>query len=368
MRRWLGLAVACLTSLGAAACSGSCSDQPKPKPKSPAKPGDPRVTVQSRGGDPKITLQVGRWTGLRYTWVIENEGTFGVLGQAQAKLPKTVGTINFKVTRGTADPVFRDRDGTRIQLVQESATLSEVRIESASIPPEVLTELNKLMALFAGTRTKQLVADDGEIVELTTELLGGKKPPEEIAVALDNVWDIQRRFPFRMPPGAVGVGAKWRFTETVKANGVRAVQLADMKLEAINQERVKIRIRVRQHAPRQELKHPEKKDGQVMLEQYRGDGDGHMLIDRLTGVVVEARLATTAKLVVSDKTAAPDKQKTTFMAANMMSARGSFPKAPADGGADAAADAASDAGAAGSAATPPASISAPTPSASSRTP
>jgi len=165
--------------------------------------------------------------------------------------------------------------------------------------PEAILRANRDLERFVGTTTRQLVSEDGELVEVKTELVGGKPPAPEVKRALDETWEVQRRFPFRLPRVPVGVGARWRFADAIELNGVRAMQIAEMQIADMDATRVKIRIRLRQQAPRQEVPHPLDPNDTAMLERYRGDGEGELVMDRVSAVLLDARLATTANLEVS---------------------------------------------------------------------
>lgn len=307
----LRIALLSAASTAAAACSSTCRAQPTPA--ADAAPAEPvaRIDIQSRGAEPRVLLQIGRWAGLRYTSTFSTESSFGVEGGPPVKAPTLIAALRTEVLRGTADPVVRETDAGTLRLVQERSTIGEFGIDPQGLPPAVAEAANRNLSLIAGSATLQLVEEDGEVVEMRTELLGGFEPPRDVADALDETLDAQRRFPFRLPSGPVGVGAKWRFSDPIRLRGIRLTQVADMSLIAIDEGSARIRIRLRLQAPRQEVPHPLDPTATATLEQYRGDGDGEMRIDRLTGIVLEARVATTGTLRLSALT--PQGQKTTTL-------------------------------------------------------
>lgn len=301
-RRLLRAVVASSAWALGAGCSSTCRS--KPAPTVDAAPAEPvaRIDIQSRGGEPRVLLQIGRWSGLKYTSTFSTESSFGVEGAPPVKAPTLVAALRTEVLHGTADPVVRETDAGRRRLVQERSTIGEFGIDSEGLPPAVADALDRNLGLLAGSATLQLVDEDGEVVEMRTELLGGFEPPLEVAAALDESLDAQRRFPFRLPTGPVGVGAKWRFSDPIRLRGIRLTQVSDMSLIAFDEGSARIRIRLRLQAPRQEIPHPLDPSATATLEQYRGDGDGEMRIDRLTGIVLEARVATTGTLRVTAAT------------------------------------------------------------------
>lgn len=315
-----GRRVVLVLALCLPACSSWCSsrDDAKPAPK----PAAPRVELLEPGREPRVELEVGRWTGLRYWMMVENEGSFGVQGLPPAKAPKSTVTLAFEVVRGAADPIERERDGEKLRLIEERSVLEHVTVSSSELAPEQLQVVQNAFGLLRGTTTKQLVSDSGEIVEIKTELVGGQKPTPEIQRLLDEAFDVQRRFPFRLPRRPVGVGARWRFKEPMELKGISATQIADMTLVALGERSARIGIRVRLQAGSQTIPHPLDPARTATLDGFRGDGDGELEIDRMTAVVLSSRLATTATLKLSSQDAKQQKQTATFMSANVLVMRG----------------------------------------------
>lgn len=313
-------------------CAKACS--PEGKTDEPQKPAVVEtaggVKLTNAGREPKNKLEVGRWTGLQYQQTVESSGSIGLSGAPPARGPTLSATTSFSVLRGTADPVAKTIDGRKLSLVEERGELVDVHAESKEVPPEALKQLDQGLALLVGIVTRQLVAEDGEVAEVTTELVGGKKPTPEIKQLLDKTFDAQRRFPFRLPPTPVGVGAKWSFSEPIVIQGIHATQASEMTLTSFDEHTAKIAIVVRQQGGRQELQHPLDPSAWATVEQYRGDGNGEFRIDRLTAVVLDAHLATTGSLRLSWKEGDQPKNAT-FIAASVTNIRGHI-GAAADGG------------------------------------
>jgi hypothetical protein len=320
------------------ACSSWCNKEP-PAAK-PTKPSAARVELQNPGKEPRAELEVGRWSGFRYWQIVENDSSFGTEGLPPAKAPTSSLTTQYEVVRGVADPIVRERDGAELRLIEEKGVIADVQLSSAELPAEALSALQTVFGALSGTTTKQLVSDAGEIVELQTELVGGKKPAPAIKRFLDEAFDAQRRFPFRLPPAPVGVGARWRFTDPREIKGVKATQVAEMTLMALDQETARIGIRLRLQAGTQMIPHPLDPLRQATLESFRGDGDGQLTVARMSAVVLAARLATTASLKLSTQEPGQARKSVTFTSASVLRLRGGTGTAPA---AEPAADAAPDA-------------------------
>ena len=290
------LAALFCTTLGA--CNRSCScDRKAPVANLPdAAITEARVTIMSTGREPRARLEVGRWSGFSARMTVETEGSLSIQGQVPVKVPAAIATLRLDTLRGIGDPIIRNRNGRELRLIEERGLIEKIELKPGQFPPEVLAKLNETFRALSGTTMRQLVAEDGEVVELTTELVGGVQPAPEHKRVLDGAWEMQRRFPFRIPSEPVGPGARWRFSELVEYQGIRTIQIADMTLTALDDSTARIRIALRHQAPRQELPHPLDPRQTAVLEHYRGDAEGELTIDRTTALQLEARLATTVNL------------------------------------------------------------------------
>lgn len=314
----LGLVVVCAApALVLASCGSRCGS----KKQAEVDKGDAQaanVEVLDPGKAPRVQLAVGRWSGLAFTTEYTSDGSIGIVGAPPIKAPTTVMRVGFDVQRGTADPVIRPGPEGEQRLVQQQAVIESLVVRSDQLPPAAVQKFNESLAALAGTSMIQLVGEDGAIVDVKTQTVGGTEPPARVKKMLDDTWSNQRHFPFRLPPAAVGVGAHWRFSDPIDRQGIHAIQVADMTLLSMDDKVVKIRIRVRRSAPRQEIKNPMDPDATAMLEQYRGDGEGELTMDRLTAVVLGARLATTASLKLSAINSKGETQFRTLVAATLL--------------------------------------------------
>jgi hypothetical protein len=308
---------------GGGACSSSCRGCGKGTPgaAADAAPANARVELITSGREPRAKLEVERLTGFRYFSELESESSFGIQGQVPTVLPAASARLKNEVIRGLGDPVLQKRGTANLRLIEERATLEKLAVRSSAFPPEFVAQFNAGLSVFAGTTTRSLVAEDGEVVEMKTELIGGKKPTPEMAAVLDATWEAQRRFPFRLPADPVGPGARWRFSESLEFRKVRGLQLAEMHLLTLDDRSARIRIRLRHQCPRQEVPHPLNPKDTAMLEHYRGDADGEVTIDRSTAILLDGRLATTATLRMTGNVDGGP-QTVTFVAATLIKVRG----------------------------------------------
>lgn len=293
------------------------------------------MQVLATGAEPRSKLEVGRWTGLEYRLESESQGSFGLSGQPPTKTPTAHLSSVFEVVRGTADPVEREIDGRRLRLVEERAVLERIEVKSPSMDPVALGQLNAAFGLLRGLTTRSLIGEDGEVVEVVTESVGGVKPPPEVKKIIDDALDAQRHFPLRLAPVPVGVGARWRFSEPLDVRGVKAVQVAEMTLLELGDDKARIAIKSRHQAPKQSVPHPTEPGLTASLDALRGDSEGELTIDRLTACVISARLTATSYLTLSWADPSGETRNATFMQAEVQRLSGAIIEADA-GPADAA--------------------------------
>lgn len=310
-------------ALFAPGCDTMCRKKPVGSaPDAGAEPAPGAVEVLSQGAEPRFKLELGRWAGLVYELETESDGSFGRSDMPPAKAPTSSLRLNVEVQRGTADPVVEERDGRKLRMVDERATLERIELSSPTAPADFLAKLNAAFGLLKGLTTRSLVAENGEIISVTTENVGGVVPPPEIKKILDEALSGQRYFPFRLPPEPVGVGARWRFSAPMEARGVKALQIADATLIALTKKTARIGIRARHQAPRQEVPHPTEPGLTATLANLRGDADGEITIDRLTACILSARFSSTSFLTMTWVGQDGHDQTATFLQAQVQRMRG----------------------------------------------
>lgn len=312
-------------ALTAGACSSTCSSDSERREGTSDAASDAStsgVEVLDPGRTPRVTLRVNRWRGQRYGTKLVAESTLGALGAAPVKLPTLEMELRAQVLRGSADPqIHPSQDGEKLRLVEEQLEVRSLRYSGAHIPAPLLTEGNSALALLVGTTARQLLTEDAEVHALSVDLVGGERPSQTVKQAVDEAWDAQRHFPLRLPPMPVGVGARWRFVETLDLHGVRLLQVADASLVGVRPKSVSLRLRIKQHAPRQKIPHPMDPKRSALLEIFRGDGEGELTLDRVTAVTLEGRLTTTAHLSLSSE-GPTGREKLSLVSVNTIRSKG----------------------------------------------
>jgi hypothetical protein len=251
------------------------------------------------GSAPRVELRVIRWSGLRYRTVLETTGAMALEGQPTVPGPTVVMSVAHDVLRGSADPITVRRDGGLVRIVEERGVLESVSLRHSITPAPIVDSWNKILLPLRGTTFRYQVAEDAAIASMRSELIGGVEPPLEVNKALDAGFETQRHFPFRLPPVAVGNGARWRFREKLDVNGVHTVQVVEMSLRALDDRQATVGIRLRQEAPKQEVRNPLVPGKMATLEGLRGDGEGEVSVDRTTGIPLASRLTGMARVTLS---------------------------------------------------------------------
>jgi hypothetical protein len=300
------LVVAFAGALVASGCglrSCGCDKKVGKESEAPVVPPGSDVEVFSTGSKPQVTLRIARWPGLKYRVTTTADGSSGVEGQPPAHGPTVTMTLLFDVVHGSADPIVRHADGSIQRLIEEHAVLESLSVREAQAPPQLVADYNRLLTVFRGTTMRQFLAETGQVVDIESELLAGFKPPPEVKKAMDGSLDAQRDFPFRLPPILppipVGVGASWRFRQTIVVNGAHVIQIADMSLRALDDRSATVHFTLRMEARRQSVPHPFEPGRTATLDAFRGSGDGEAVIDPLTGIAVRGRLSTNTHFALS---------------------------------------------------------------------
>jgi hypothetical protein len=275
------------------------------------------------GSLPRLELRVIRWSGLKYRSVLETTGSLALEGQPVVPGPTVIMTELREVLRGSADPITTRRDGGLVRIVEERGIFENVSIRHALTPAPVVDSWNQLLLPLRGTSFKYQVTEGAAIESIRSELIGGIEPPLEVTKALDVGFEAQRHFPFRFPPTPVGIGARWRFREKLDVNGVHAEQVIDMSLRALDDDQATVTIRLRQEAPKQQVPHPLVPGKTAMLEVLRGDGEGEITVDRMTGIPLKGRLTGIARLTLSGELGGAHGQAT-LVWTSLVTAKGSI--------------------------------------------
>jgi hypothetical protein len=302
-----GAAAALMLASGCDLKGCSCS---KPTNKAEAHRVHSDVEMLSEGERPRVELRVARWSGLRYRLVLESSGSAGIEGQPIVAVPTVTMTIETEVLRGSANPIEARHDAGLLTMIEERCTLTSLTTRHDATPKPIVDGWNLALLPLRGTTSRQKVAESAAVIWVGTELVGGLVPPEPVKKSLDAAFEAQRHFPFRLPPTSVGVGARWRFKEKLLVNGIETAQVADMSLRSVDPNTATVGLNVRQEAPAQIVPHPFAPGAKATLNLYRSDGDGELVVDRLTAIPLKGRLTSTAQLVLSDDiTGAPRSAK-----------------------------------------------------------
>jgi hypothetical protein len=256
------------------------------------------VTMVTDGAEPKVTLRVARRTGLRYRMIVEGSGSMALEGAPPLQGPTMTSTVDREVLRGSADPVVATVDGGMMQLIEERAVIQRMTVKQADAQPGVLEAWNRMLHPLEGTPLRMLIAESAAVVSVEGEH-GDVQPPKEVQAMVQQTLESQKHFPFRLPSRAVGVGARWRFSDKLDFAGIHLTQIAEMTLKRIDETSAVVGLVLHQEAVRQAIPHPFMPGKRAMVDQFRGDGDGELEVDRLTAIVKKGRLVSAARITLT---------------------------------------------------------------------
>jgi hypothetical protein len=252
------------------------------------------------GSAPRIDLGVERWAGLRWRLTSSARSSLGIEGRRPVTGPLLTTISDFEVVRGSADPVRRLIDGVEVRCVEELGKVVEVRIEALAFARTGAGSPGAQRASWLdGTSARLWTSERGTIVDADIETVGEVTPDATMKESLKELVSVQRRLPFVLPAESVGVGARWKLKQEIEVRGASATQETELELRSFDARAAQIHFRSRLTAPRQSLPHPERMGELVTLERLRGDVEGDLSIDRLTGIFRRASLALTASLTVT---------------------------------------------------------------------
>lgn len=289
-----------------AGCSYACEDYEPPAAPVVAREtvglGEDLLEVQDTGQGDKISLSLQRWRGLRYRVHASSQGSFGMEGRRPITAPPLRSVSLFEVLRGSAEPAERKLDGGTVRCVEELMTLEEVSVDALSFKvSDAGSSGAQRVPWLDGTTFRACTDERATMLALEVETVGHEPPTEEVRRQLDDVLDVYRRLPLVLPEQAVGVGARWRLEQPLAIRGAKAHQSTELTLQSFDDQRARLRFKGRITAPRQEVPHPERPWETATLERFRGDSQGEVVLDRLTGVFLSAHYTTTGALSITSE-------------------------------------------------------------------
>ncbi|HVU01962.1 MAG TPA: hypothetical protein VHE30_09430 [Polyangiaceae bacterium] len=294
-----GLLVLGAFSLGCGPKGCSCKGLPKnPLFGVQKAPVHSDVEMISEGAEPKVALRVARWAGLRYRLIVEGSGSMALEGGPPLEGPTVTTTVDREVLRGSADPIVTTVDGGTMDLIEERAVITRMAVRQPGAAPGTVDAWNRMLHPLEGTPLRFLVAESAAVVSVEGER-GDVAPPKEVQAMVKQTLETQRHFPFRLPSVPVGVGARWRFSDRLEFAGIQIEQIAEMTLKSLSESTAIVGLVLRQGAARQTIPHPFYPGKVAMVEQFRGDGDGQLEVDRLTAIVKKGRLVSAARLTLT---------------------------------------------------------------------
>jgi hypothetical protein len=177
-------------------------------------------------------------------------------------------------------------------------------IASPDISPEVLAAMKKSFKSMTGIKLDVVISSNGQII--SKKLILPKNIDPMIKTTLEQFDRSIEQLSTQLPPGKLGLGAKWKMNNTIKAAGIELVQSSTAEIVEINDTGITVKTHITQSAPPQNLVVPETAasgvKSKLMSLTSSGDGTYVMKFDSL--LPVTGKISTTSESKISIQMAA----------------------------------------------------------------
>jgi len=164
------------------------------------------------------------------------------------------------------------------KLVQRETTFLNVSATSKDLPPEMAQQMNAQFALLKGTQLIESVTPYGEVANL--QLKDPSRLNPAVLGLIQSLKDGMTNAFIPLPSEAVGVGAKWKSTNTITATGMAITQTNEVELLSLEGSKAEVKLTFAQSAPAQEIKDPRlPPEAKIQLLSLKGGGTGTMKLD-----------------------------------------------------------------------------------------
>jgi hypothetical protein len=189
--------------------------------------------------------------------------------------------------------------------IQCSFVYSDIQaIANPDISPEVLAAMKKSFKSMTGIKLDLVMSRNGQII--SKKLILPKNIDPMIKATMEQFDRSIDQLSNQLPPGKLGLGAKWKMNDTIKAAGIELVQSSTAEIVEISDTGITVKTRITQSAPPQELVLPATASSGVksklMSLTSSADGTYMMRFDSLLPVM--GKISTTSESKISVQMAA----------------------------------------------------------------
>lgn len=142
--------------------------------------------------------------------------------------------------------------------------------------------------------------------------LDGKENPQ-LAQLVDSMGQSMRQMSVPLPEAAVGVGARWQARQRLEMGGMTIYQVGEYTLEAMDGDKLKLKVKLTQLGPKQTMDPPGLPPGvKAELVDMRGVGEGTMDVE-LTSLVPVSQVKVTSNTAMRMTTQGAPQEMTMTM-------------------------------------------------------
>jgi len=272
--------------------------KPKVKPHAAAQPskgqpsGHSDVKLLDRGKDPrsKLRLKVKKGQAEKLTMTTETSIKVKLDGKVApaSKLPAMVMGMSMTVTD------TKTNGDIRYKFSLDSAAVKS----KAGIPPKALKKIEQVLGKLKGLGGHSLVSNRGVQKESKFILPANIDPQTKQLMQGMEQGLNQVLAPF--PKQAVGIGARWRHSSTIKQGGIKLHHVATYELLELDPKtgQLTLKVAVKQKAPKQKVDSPLGVTLDLLSLSSKGSGTSKLRLDRLAPPSSNVKVTTKLKMAL----------------------------------------------------------------------
>jgi hypothetical protein len=227
-----------------------------------------KVKLLDPGGEPRQVLRLHPKAGDKQTLNMTLKMTMGMkLGEMEnppMKLPAMVMTMDVTVKEVSPEGDISS------ELVMTDASISD----EPGVMPQVAETMKSSLGHLKGLSGKGLTSNRGVNKGTEINMPAGADP--QIRQAMDQMKDSFANLSSPLPEEAIGPGAKWEATMSLKSQGMSIDQTTTYELVSLKEDSLNTKVSIHQTAPKQKVQSPAMPDMKLDLLQMSGDGTGEI--------------------------------------------------------------------------------------------
>jgi hypothetical protein len=274
------------------------SIKPAVQPTTPIIPTTAKLEVLDLGAEPRRELKFSPRANSKQSITMTMDMSMAMT-MGETPLPKTA--IPKMVIKVDAIVKAIDAAGN----IQCSFVYRDIQaIATPETSPEMLAAMNKSVKSMVGVQLDLVMSNNGQVV--TKKLILPKTVDPMVKKMLEQFDKSIEQLSNQLPPGKLGLGAKWKMNNTIKTSGLELVQSSTAEIVEINDTGITIKTHIIQSAPTQDLVLPgglaPGVKSKLMSLTSTGDGTYVMKFDSL--LPITGKISTTSDSKISIQMAA----------------------------------------------------------------